>query len=76
MDSEREFNLRFLQGLVDQHAHIAGDVLEIGDDTWAIHGTIPVDGDVLMAAFHQLQDARAALDQLGPDPPDESTKAR
>jgi hypothetical protein len=36
----------------------------IGTGTWAIHGTIPVDGEVLMAEFDTQDEARDALGQL------------
>jgi hypothetical protein len=56
--------LRFLRGLLEVNASIDGDVLEIGEDTWAIHGVIPVDGEVLMAEFHTYDEARRALDEV------------
>jgi hypothetical protein len=43
---------------------IAGDVAKISDDTWAIHGVIPVDGDVILEEFNSYDDARTVLDQL------------
>jgi hypothetical protein len=48
-------------------APIAGDVVEISEDTWAIHGTIPVDGDVILAEFDSYGEARTALDLLQAD---------
>ena len=50
-DNHLERQLRFLQALAEQNASIGGDVLEIHQDTWVIHGIIPVDGEVLMAEF-------------------------
>jgi hypothetical protein len=35
--------LVFLEELVEEHASIAGDVIEVDAHTWAIHGTIAVD---------------------------------
>jgi hypothetical protein len=56
--------LTFLRALLGAHASVAGDVVEIGADTWAIHGSIPVDGDVIMAEYGSRDQARRALDQL------------
>jgi hypothetical protein len=58
--------LAFLRELVEEHATIAGDVVEIGVDTWVIHGSIPVDGEAILAEYDSEDQARAALDQLGP----------
>ena len=58
--------LEFLRVLVEEHASIAGDVLQIGDSLWAIHGYIPVDCDVLMAEFDSYAQAAHTLEQLSP----------
>lgn len=52
--------LLFLQELTQ--ASVAGDVVEIASGTWAIHGDIPVDRDVIMAEFETYDQARIALD--------------
>ena len=56
--------LLFLQALVAEHATIAGDVVEVGTHTWAIHGSIAVDGDVIMAEYDTHDQARFVLDKL------------
>jgi hypothetical protein len=53
--------------LVDEHATVAGDVFEIDEHTWAIHGSIPIDGEVLIAEFSREQDAVAVLEELRRD---------
>jgi hypothetical protein len=58
--------VRFIDELIEENATVAGDVLAIGTHTWAIHGSIPVDGDVLLAEFDELVDAQAALAQIRP----------
>jgi hypothetical protein len=58
--------LQFLRDLVEENASIAGDVLQIGDNLWAIHGYIPVDCDVLMAEFDSYDEAANTLAQLSP----------
>jgi hypothetical protein len=54
----------FLDALLYQQTQVAGDVIEVGPHTWAIHGVIPVDGDVILGEFDSPQDAHAALAQL------------
>ena len=56
--------LVFLEELVEEHATIAGDVIEIDTHTWAIHGSIAVDGDVIMAEFDTQDEAQAILNEL------------
>ena len=56
--------LVFLEELVEEHATIAGDVIEIDTHTWAIHGSIAVDGDVIMAEFDSEEHARTVLGEL------------
>ncbi len=61
--------LRFLRQLIDQHAWVAGDVIAVGARRWAIHGSILVDGEVIMAEFDDPERARAVLDRLPPNLP-------
>jgi hypothetical protein len=63
-DPDRQ--LQFLRDLLEENAWIDGDVVEIGKDAWAIHGVIPYDLEVLMAAFDTYDEAKHVLDQLGP----------
>jgi hypothetical protein len=56
--------VEFLRELLDEHAAIAGDVTEIAGNTWAIHGVIPVDGDVIIAEFDTYNQAKDVLDSL------------
>jgi hypothetical protein len=52
----------FLQELTN--ADVANDVVEIASGIWVIHGDIPVDRDVIMAAFDTYGQARIVLDQF------------
>ena len=61
--------LLFLQEMIDENATIAGDVAEIDTHTWAIHGIIPLDGDVILAEFDTYEQARVVLDKLPTDRP-------
>ncbi len=62
--NEYDAQLNFLAALVEAHTSIAGDILQLGDRTWALHGTIPLDGNVLVAEFETFEEARATLTQL------------
>ena len=56
---------QFLQALIEEeNASIDGDVVQVGEQVWAIHGSIPVDGEVLMAEFDSYDQAIDVLDQL------------
>jgi hypothetical protein len=59
-----ERHLEFLRALLVENASIDGDVFEIDQDAWAIHGVIPVDGEVLLAGFETYDEANRVLDQL------------
>ena len=63
-DPDLDRQLQFLRALLDDNASIDGDVLQISETTWAIHGDIAVDGEVLMAEFASYEDARYVLDQV------------
>jgi hypothetical protein len=69
---ESASQLQFLEALVDAHASVAGDIVQIGSAAWAIHGSIPVDGDVLVARYESAEDATRVLRRLGPNHTDTS----
>ncbi len=54
----------FLKQLIEDRATIAADVFEVDPHTWAIHGVIPVGGDVIMAEFETQDQAKKALGKL------------
>ena len=56
--------LLFLQELVAEHATISSDIVGVGTHTWAIHGSIAVDGEVIVAEYDTPDQARLVLDQL------------
>lgn len=56
--------LAFLQELIEENATIDGDITEIDAHTFAIHGVIGVDGEVLMAEYQTYDQARVVLDNL------------
>jgi hypothetical protein len=59
--------LHLLEQLIDERVRIAGDVLEVSRGVWAIHGSIPVDGEVILAEFSLIDDARSVLEHLRPN---------
>jgi hypothetical protein len=63
-DPQTDSALRFLRQLAGAHARIAGDVVQIGEASWAIHGVIAIDGDELLAGFASYDAARVVLDRL------------
>ena len=63
-DRDPDRQLQFLLELLDDNAYIDGDVLEISADTWAIHGQIAVEGEILMAEFGTYDQARKMLDRV------------
>jgi hypothetical protein len=63
-DQHADPELQFLRELADASAPIAGDVAKLGDHAWAIHGVVPVDGEVMLAEFDSYDEARVVLDQL------------
>lgn len=54
----------FLEQLIEDRATIAADVVEVDRHTWAIHGVIPVGGDVIMAEFGTEDEAKTVLGKL------------
>lgn len=59
--------LKFIEELIDENARVAGDIIEVGTNTWAIHGSIAVDGEVILAEYGTFEEAKSVLDQLGPN---------
>ena len=64
MNEPRELNpsdVRAVEDLIDEHVPFDCDVIPIDSHTWAIHGSIPVDGEVILGEFHTKEGADAAL---------------
>jgi len=57
-------NQRVVQTLVDEHIQVSCYLEVIDDKTWAIRGSIAVDGEVIAAEFDTREDAESALEQL------------
>ena len=56
-----------LADLVAEHVELDEQVIEIDAQTWAIHGRIAYDGEVIAATFASERDAWSALSRLRPD---------
>jgi hypothetical protein len=52
-----------VQEVLDEHVLVSG-VVPIGDQTWAIYGSIPVDGEVIVAEFDNRADAESTLERI------------
>ena len=65
--------LAFLQELLAQRAAISGDGGAVGAHTWAIHGSISVDGEVIMADYDNPNQARLVLGELSAVDEEETT---
>lgn len=55
---------QIVQELIDEHVHVSCGLVPIDDETWAIRGSIAVDGDVIVAEFDDRTEAESALEQL------------
>jgi hypothetical protein len=50
--------------ILEEHAQVDGDIVKIDEQTWAIHGSIPVDGEVILGEFDRRESAEIALERL------------
>jgi hypothetical protein len=56
--------LEIIEVLIDEHVRVNCNLIQIDAQTWAIHGTIAVDGEVILAEFSNKDDAETALELL------------
>jgi hypothetical protein len=65
-DERRQLDRRqpIIQALIEEHVRVSADIIPIDGNTWAIHGLIAVDGDVLMAEFDSPDEAAAAIEEI------------
>lgn len=66
-DSRHELSrsdLQVVEALIDERYPFDCDVIQVNENTWAIHGPIPVDGEVILAEFSTREDAEVALELL------------
>ncbi len=53
-----------IDSILHHHPRLDQDLFQMDAHMWAIHGYIPVDGEVILAEFDHLETARAVLAQL------------
>jgi hypothetical protein len=53
-----------IEEVLGEQIQVAGDVFEVDSQTWAIHGYLPGEGEVLLAEFARPERAESALQQL------------
>ncbi len=63
-----EPDLVVLATLLELARQIDGEVVQISEDTWAIHGCVPYDGDIIVAEFHERAVAHEMLQLIPPEP--------
>jgi hypothetical protein len=55
---------RVVQALVEEHVQVSCDLVVVDEHTWAIHGSIAVDGEVILAEFDDRDDAALAVEEI------------
>ena len=53
-----------IESILHHRPRLDQDLFQIDTQLWAIHGYIPVDGEVILAEFDQPETARAVLARL------------
>jgi hypothetical protein len=53
-----------IDSILHQHPRLDHDVFQMDAQVWAIHGYIPVDGEVILAEYDRRDTAKAVLAQL------------
>jgi hypothetical protein len=53
-----------VDSILPLHPRLRQDLFQMDEELWAIHGYIPVDGEVILAEFERRDTAMAVLAQL------------
>jgi len=53
-----------IDDLIHEQGRVSGEPFPLDHTSWAIHGFIPVDGDVILAKFDTQHEARVAITVL------------
>ena len=56
--------LQVIEALIVEGVKVDCDIVQIDPQTWALHASIAVDGEVIVAEFDTRGDAETALQQL------------
>jgi hypothetical protein len=55
---------RIVETLIEEHVHVSCELLPLDEHTWAIRGSIAVDGEIIVAEFDERADAEIAVEEL------------
>ena len=55
---------RVVETLVEEHVHVSCALLPVDDHTWAIVGSLAVDGDEIVAEFDTHDAAQLAVEEI------------
>jgi hypothetical protein len=55
---------RVVRTLIEEHVQVSCQLLPIDEHTWAVHGSIAVDGEVILAEFDDRDDAELAVEEI------------
>jgi hypothetical protein len=72
----REAELAIVAELIDEHVGFDCTLIQLDAQTWAIHGSIAVDGESILAEFSTQAEAEAALEQLAGAATDGTARSR
>ncbi len=64
MTDDRDPDLEVLCELVAEQIVVEGDVIEVAEGVWAVHGQATYDGEVLLGEYESVSRARWMLGQL------------
>jgi hypothetical protein len=56
--------LQLIEELIDEHIRVDCTLIPINGNTWAIHGKVVVDDNVILAEFDTKEDAEDALARI------------
>ena len=64
MSELRPAEERVVRTLIEEHVQVSCQLVPIDDHTWAIHGSIAVDGEVIVAEFDDRDTAALAAEEI------------
>jgi hypothetical protein len=64
LDEHGERPEMLIDSILPLHPRLGQDLFQMDAEMWAIHGYIPVDGEVILAEFDHRETATAVLAQL------------
>ena len=64
MSELRPADERVVRTLIEEHVQVSCQLVPIDEHTWAIHGSIAVDGEVIVAEFDDRDAAALAAEEI------------